>query len=194
MLDIKKPNLKAPRFRKPTLGTLNRKFISKIKQDVPSARVYDDERIKTILRKFNENVRKAVIDNRDGVELPEKLGRIFVGSCYPPDTVINYRESAEKNQKVLHKNWETDGFIAKIFYLNRGFEKKTRFKNQELWGFDACRKFKRGLASVYPQTWKKYAVIRNDKKLALTQKFQTIEHINKKREEKALESYNEFEL
>ena len=86
--------------------------------------------------------------NRDGVELPDSLGYLFIGTC-PPAKGVNtdYSLSKEYGKVLQNKNWETDGNIGKIFYTN--YSTKYRFKNRELWQFTAVRNFKRSVAKKY---------------------------------------------
>ena len=55
---------------------------------------------------------------------------------------------------IEHRNWESDRFLAKIFYTN--YEAKYRFKFSGLWAFAAGRNFKREVGRVYPTCWKRY--------------------------------------
>ena len=90
---------------------------------------------------------KEVIENRDGVELPDSLGYIFIGTCPAAKSVnIDYALSKKYGKVLQNKNWETDGKIAKIFYTN--YSTKYRFKNRELWQFTAVRQFKKAVAKV----------------------------------------------
>jgi len=86
---------------------------------------------------------------------------------------------------LQNKNWETDGNLAKIFYTN--YSTKYRFKNRELWRFEACRDFKRTVAKKYPSNWTKYVVMKNKYKVA------HLYDANPEETSKALLDYNEFE-
>ena len=114
---------------------------------------------------FNERIWKEVIENRDGVELPDSLGYIFIGTCPAAKSVNTDYALSKKYGKVLqNKNWETDGKVAKIFYTN--YSTKYRFKNRELWQFTAVRQFKRAVAKSYPKKWTKYIRMENKKRVA----------------------------
>ena len=117
----------------------------------------------------NEKIWKEVIENRDGVELPYSLGYLFIGTCPAAKSVNTDYALSKKYGKVLqNKNWETDGKIAKIFYTN--YTTKYRFRNRELWGFVACRDFKRSVAREYPKNWNKYPVMKNKYRVAFLYK------------------------
>lgn len=199
MKDVKAPDLNAPRFRKKVLNTLGKKFIREIKEEVPELKNVSEEEIRKVVREFNKLIVKTVIEVRDGVELPEQLGHIFIGSCKRMKSNVDFRTSAAYLKKIQHRNWESDERTAKIFYTNSGVfftkGKVTRygFKNQELWGFKGSRKFTRTVSKFYPDYWKRYIEIDPTKKL----KFSYLKEINKRKgkdyEEMLLETYNPFE-
>ena len=152
---MNKPDLNAPRFRKSRCGTMNADFIKKLKEKVPSSSNLSNQQIKLIISKFNENVWKSFIDQRDGVELPEQIGHLFIGTCPPPKKKnIDFKASEEYVETVQHRNFESDQYLAKIFFTT--FGSKYRFKNHDLWAFDATRDFSRTVSATYPENWKKY--------------------------------------
>jgi hypothetical protein len=182
--NFKKPDLNAPRYREKKFGLLNKKTISEFKEKHPLYEHIDNEKLKRIIKLYNYNVWNGVIEFRDGVELPDSLGYLFIGTCKPGKTVnTNYALSKEYGKVLQNKNWETDGNIGKIFYTN--WSTKYRFKNRQLWMFEATRDFKRSVAKEYPKNWQKYLFMKNRYRIA---------HLyNKKIDSKQLESYNEFE-
>ena len=163
--NFKKPNLNAPRYREKVLGLLNAELINEFKDKNPIYSNIDNDKLKNIIKLFNGRIWKEVIKNRDGVELPDSLGYIFIGTCPAAKTVnTNYALSKEYGKVLQNKNWETDGNVAKIFYTN--YSTKYRFKNRELWQFTAVRQFKRAVASEYPKKWTRYIKMENKKRVA----------------------------
>jgi len=60
---------------------INRDYYNRFFKKYPE---YKDKRktdIYQIIKTFNEYVCQEVINNRDGVELPESLGWLFIGTC-----------------------------------------------------------------------------------------------------------------
>ena len=76
--NFKKPNLKGPRYREKRLGLLNKKTISEFKDKKPLYSSIDDSKFKRIIKLYNNNLWNGVIENRDGVELPDSLGFLFI--------------------------------------------------------------------------------------------------------------------
>lgn len=163
--NFKKPNLNAPRYREKVLGLLNAELINEFKEKNPMYSEIDNAKLKNIIKLFNERIWKEVIENRDGVELPDSLGYIFIGTCPAAKSVnTDYALSKQYGKVLQNKNWETDGNVAKIFYTN--YSTKYRFKNRELWQFKAVRQFKRAVAKEYPKKWTKYLKMENRKRVA----------------------------
>tara|TARA_R110001632_G_scaffold43724_1_gene111184 strand:+ start:490 stop:1056 length:567 start_codon:yes stop_codon:yes gene_type:complete len=184
--NFKKPNLNAPRHRQKRLGLLNEQIIKEFKEKKPLYSNIDSVKLKKIIKIYNAKLWNGVIDNRDGVELPDSLGYLFIGTCPSSKSInTNYVLSNQYGKVLQNKNWETDGNLAKIFYTN--YSTKYRFKNRELWRFEACRDFKRTVAKKYPSNWTKYVVMKNKYKVA------HLYDANPEETSKALLDYNEFE-
>ena len=144
---------------------LNADLINEFKDKHPIYSKISNDKFKKIITLFNSRIWSEVIENRDGVELPDSLGYLFIGTCPAAKNVNPDYALSKKYGKVLqNKNWETDGKVAKIFYTN--YSTKYRFKNRELWQFIAVRQFKRAVAKSYPKKWTKYITMVNKKKVA----------------------------
>jgi len=183
--NFKNPDLTASRYREKRLGLLNEETIKEFKEKKPLYSNIDNDKLKKIIKLYNVKLWKAVIEYRDGVELPDSLGYLFIGTCSPSKTInTNYKLSNQYGKVLQNKNWETDGNLGKIFYTN--WSTKYRFKNRELWRFVACRTFKRAVAQEYPLNWTKYVTMKNKYRVA---------HLydNTEQSKEALKNYNEFE-
>ncbi len=193
MKDARKPNLNAPRFRRTAQGTLNSDFIELLKEKVPSAKDLTAEQVKEIIQTFNENLWMTAIEKRDGVEIPEQIGHLFIGTCPPKSKPnVDFKKSAEYLKVIQHRNWESDEYLAKIFFTTYGT--KYRFKNHELWGFVATRAFKRMVGKTYPVKWKQYVEV--DPRMKISNIFRSkMYEINRAEDaEKNIELYNEFDI
>jgi hypothetical protein len=153
--DFNRPDLKAPRFRRGVLQVLNRQFCRKVRKAYKDLKELSDADIKKIISVYGDIVQEQVIAQRDGVELPEQLGYLFIGSTPPTRKGnIDYKRSIELGKEVRHRNWETDEMTGKIFYTNYGA--KYRFKNRDVWRFEPVRQFKRAVAAHYPSLYQQY--------------------------------------
>ena len=189
----KKPDLNAPRYRPKKLNLTNVDFYNKFIEDNPKYSHITLEQFKDVIKTFNGLIWKTVVDERDGVQLPEQLGYIFIGSC-PKKKGDNtdYKKSEYYGVKVQNQNWESDQFTAKIFYTN--YETKYRFKNHELWGFKGLRDFTRATAKAYPIEWKKYIQVDNLTKISRLFRVEKFKQNKNIETSELLKDYDEFNL
>lgn len=193
MKTFKKPDLNAPRFRPKRHNILNNDFCKKFRSENPRFAHLSNEQIKTIVKASNGKLWTTVIQQRDGVEFPEQLGYLFIGSCpRKKGENTDYNRSLQYGVKIQHRNYESDQYTAKIFYTN--YETKYRFRFHELWGFTGVRDFTRGVAQAYPTEWKKYVVVDNLTKVSRLFRKERFKEFKKKVIALSLEHYDEFDL
>lgn len=193
-IEYKKVDFTAPRYRPKVHQVLSQEMIKDFKKKYPqySSRSYKE--LRDIIITFNGLIQDTVINTRDGVDLPESLGRLNVISCkFTGRNNTNHKYSAMHEQKLTHTNTHTDNLLAKILYTN--YPNKYLFAYKKLWLFVGCRNFKRTVAKTFPENFKMYIELDPYQKL-----------FNKKRnlgksidvEEKVFESdlaaYNEFKM
>ena len=165
MKEFKKPDLKAPRFRPEVYSVLNKEFFEKFKKKYTKYKQYSESTLREEIKSFNKTVYETVIDKRDGVQLPETIGWLFIGTCQQSKKKnIDFAKSHKYGITVTNNNFETDGKLAKIFFTS--YAPKHKMKNREFWSFVACRDFKRAV--------QQRIVLNNEKK--------------------NLQDYNEFDL
>tara|TARA_Y100001938_G_scaffold149545_1_gene236724 strand:- start:12 stop:533 length:522 start_codon:yes stop_codon:yes gene_type:complete len=163
--NFKTPDLNKPRYREKVLSLLNNKMLDKFKEKNPMYSSVNNTKLKKVINCFNGKIWDRVINNRNGVELPDSLGYLFIGSCPPTKKVnMDYALSKKYGKVIQNKNWETDGNVGKIFYTN--YSPKYKFKTRELWQFNAVRQFKRTVAKIYPDQWRKYITVKNKFRVA----------------------------
>jgi hypothetical protein len=194
MESFRKPDLAAPRFRREDLEIDNKEFYENLCKKYPNVAALGRQKVMKYIREFNELSAQAVIDNRDGLELLESLGNIFIGSCRAKEKDnVDYAKSKQYGVKVLHKNWDTEGKIGKIMYSNYGA--KYRLKSSAIWVFKPCRHFSRDASKAFKANWQNYIVItKNDKVSALITSSVKAKDRNKQRVDKAFKTYNEFDF
>jgi hypothetical protein len=193
MTPVKKPDLNAPRFRNSCIDVVNNELLKKIRTKNSKTSKVKLTDIRKVVKAFNEKLWNHVIDSRDGIELPEMLGLVYIGTCPPPKRKnIDMKKSIELGVAVEHKNWDTDGNLGKVIYTT--FGNKYRFKNNELWAFKAGRTFKRSVSASYSEKWMIYKKIEKNKLIsAQVRQYMKKDYVLKK-SEFVLEDYNEFEL
>lgn len=188
----KKPDLNAPRYRPKKLNLTNTDFYNKFIEEYPRYAGISLEKFKQVISLFNGKIWQTVVDERDGVELPEQLGYIFIGSCARAKGNVDFNKSKKLGVVIQHQNWESDQYMAKIFYTN--FETKYRFKHNDMWSFVGIRDFKRTVAKTYPELWKKYVLVDDLVRVSKIFRIQKYKDFKKHETVKLLEEYDEFNL
>jgi len=191
------PDLTAPRFRPVCHQVLSPKIFKEFIKKYPEYKGKSYKDFKKVITTMNEKFWRKAIDCREGIELPENIGTIFIGSCYTPQKEnIDYYNSKKYNTIIKHSNLVTDGFLGKIFYTN--YQNKYKFKHRELWKFDATRLFARTTSKMYKENWQKYVLIEPRVKINKLYEKKVRSHYNRKkltkRAQDNIASYNEFEL
>jgi hypothetical protein len=193
MREFKKPNLKAPRFRPEMHSVLNKEFFDDFRKKHAKYKDYTNVELRDIIKAFNKLVYTNVIEKRDGVQLPETIGWLFIGTCQRSKKAnIDYAKSNKYGVTVTNNNFDTDGKLAKIFFTSHA--PKHKMKNREFWSFVACREFKRAVSKNYPENWNMYVVVDATTKLRQIYQKTVAKNIAVNKENQALKSYNEFEL
>jgi len=194
MKEFRKPDLNAPRYRAQRQDILNKDFYNLFRETNPKYSHLTDKDIRTIIKEVNGKIWGTVIDERNGIELPEQLGYIFIGSCpAPKKDNPNYHISKKLDKIIQHRNWESDQYLAKIFYTNAA--SKYRFQFSNLWGLSLVRQFSRKVSEVYPENFNKYIVVEDYKRInaVFSKKMYGLDM--RKIEKEILKTvYNEFDL
>ena len=187
------PDVTAPRFRQSGHNVINNDFIKRFKEKHQKHKNLTESEIRAIIKKFNNAVWESVIETRDGVQLPEGIGHLFVGSCnLLRSQNIDYAKSTKYGVAVNLKNWDTDGKIAKIFYSS--YSSKYKFEFRECWSFVACRNFKRTVAKNFPENWMMYVAIDSSRKMRKQYTAAALRDMRERHTQRELKDYNEFDL
>lgn len=172
------PDLHARRYRRPAAGTVNAAMFAHLRSQIPALVQVSDPALRKLLRDVNQTLWETMIQHPDGVELPSETGHLFLAAC-PARRAdsIDYKASQALKQLVRQRNFESDGFLAKIFFSTT--ETRYLWKHHELWGFAACKNFRHAVGQQFPRQWQMYARIEPDKKLKNTfhQQKKALEHV-----------------
>lgn len=193
MAQIRKPDLNAPRFRPSRYNLMDKDFFDRFKEKFPQHKDLSNAELRSIVESYNGLIWESAIENRDGAELPESLGYIFIGSCpSPKGENIDFPLSQETGIPSRHRNFESDNYLAKIFYTN--YANKYKFRHRELWQFKGERDFTRKVSEVYPENWKMYVQVDNFSYISKMFRNKRKSNWIKEHVKPAPEDYNEFDM
>jgi len=195
MREFKKPNLKAPRYRPKIYNVLNSDLLNQFKEKYPKYDKLDYSTFKKIIRESSKKIWESVVEYRDGVELPEGLGYLFVGTCISNNSKtenINYGKSIKYGLKVTNNNLDSDGTLAKIFYTN--YPVKYKVLDREIWVFLPCRNFKRYVSKTYADNWNRYIKMENKMKVSNLYTINFMKDLQQRADNEKIKDYNEFDI
>lgn len=194
LTQIKKPDVKGPRFRKSFRCIINDKFYKKFRTQYPQHSKVENGDIKKIASTFNSLIWKEVIENRDGVEFPEGLGFCFIGACPPPKRreSLDPAVSLKHNKRIRYRNFHSDNLLAKIFYTN--YANKYNFSQREAWQFKPARPFTRAVSKAFEEKYMNYVKVDSYRHINKMFKEASRKSEFKNRTSEMPNTYNEFDL
>jgi hypothetical protein len=185
----------APRFVRTRTDLISNEFVEEFLKEYPQySEVKNFKNIsdtKRLAKRCNASLWQHTVDNRDGIDLPERLGVLFVGGKTSVYTPVDYGNTSKYQTEVLMHNYESNGIIGRIFYSrhsrNHGMTVKT------IWTFKPCREYTQGVKTSFKEgNSRRYRRVENKKQLLyLFEERQRAR--NKKEGYGMLENYNEFE-
>ena len=190
----KLPDLNAPRFYESKRRTTTPDALKEIKKMHPLLKNIPIQKLRRLIKVFNNTVWRLAVENRDGVNIPEQIGHLFVGTCPPlkKKVSVDHEKSSVHQVSLQFFNHDSDQHFAKIFYTTHS--SKYRFLNHEIWGFTPGRYFSRAASKAYKEDWKKYVEVDPHKKIAYLYKGVIFKDVEKNYEQSLLDNYNELDL
>jgi len=147
-----KADKKAPRFRTNYSLVVNQAWLKKLKKQFPELPLSGKD-IHKIIDTFHMLCRKVITETRDGLQLPEQLGHIFIGAFKPKN------EDPMRQIAIYGKRKPVPIWSCKVFYTTYG--SKYPFKNNRLWGFDPNRILTGEVSKAFEKNHKLYIIIDN---------------------------------
>ena len=162
---FKQPDLNGPRFRPKSKNILTKNLYERFLSKYPEYKDLSAEDFKKIITTFNGKICEGIIDNRNGVELPDGLGYLFIGTCPPAKKKnIDIGKSRKYGVATTHKNWDSDNNLMKIFYTNHA--SRYPFQNKQVWAFKGVKQFRKAASDAYKVEWPKYIVVDDKRKIS----------------------------
>lgn len=194
----------APRFTKERYDPIaenNTAFFNRMKKAHPELKKYSNREIVRYIKAINKRISKEIIDNRNGVRLPEGLG-VIVAGCVKLNSVttsknIDYGTSKKVGKLVPYQNHNSNQYVAKIKYTNE--MDRHMFENHEMWCFDAARPLCTALSDEFKKEggYKKYILFTTKQHIAhlfRKTKIQKVNRLAQKMKDIGLAAHNEFDI
>jgi hypothetical protein len=191
---FRKPDVKAPRCRPGASRLVNKTFLDELASCHPETKDLGIADVNKILQTMHGKMWDHAANYRDGIELFEQLGFVFVGTCNSPKKYnVDYGNSIKNGSTLRHRNFESDNYLAKIFYTN--FASKYKFKNRDMWMFEPTRAFQRTVSKIYPEKWKIFVQVENNRNISrYIEKAMKSSFIKKRSMLPVDDNYDEFNL
>jgi hypothetical protein len=156
-----------PRVKKDYTRVMNAKALEEFVNEYPEYAGITLKELNAILGKFHQNLAQEVIDKREGIALPERLGYLIIASFKRPTSrkIVNWGESRKQGKLVYHMNWDTDNRIGKIVYRR---EKVNFGALTNIWGFTATKCFTTAMSVAFRKQYNKYIFVKKNLYIELT--------------------------
>jgi hypothetical protein len=155
----KKPNVKGPRLRRRNCSSvMDHNAYVRFKKEFPEHKDITPREFGAIVKGFNKNIVSTVLEERNGVLLPELIGRLLIMAFSKPNNKpIDFKASNEVGERVNFRNWDTEGRIGKLVF----YSGSRTIKHGYLWGFKATKDFRKQVSESFIRIWAKYIFVDN---------------------------------
>lgn len=133
---------------------------SAFKEKYPRYENVDFATFEHIVTHFNQKVTDEIINNRNGVMLPELIGIIFIGKNKRNISAKSYTKY-ENNEQKKFTNTESENNLMKIFFTSGA--SKLPLSHYTCWTFKAIREFRRRASEIFKKDYRKYVDVKNIK-------------------------------
>ena len=179
-----------PRYRRKLFEIHSKANLTRLRENEKALQPFTDKKIRSILRTFNELLIDEIINNRDGFALPYSMGKLvcayFDNSKKSKDYKTMYDVKAK--DQIGFKNWESDGFLAKIVYLPA----IERFGFNHYYGFKATRTFTKKYSAQFKLNFRRFMFFTNRRKIrGIITNEEQLEKI-RKTDQEIMINYDEF--
>lgn len=146
-----------PKYYRSKKSYIDDELCEKFRDKYPKYSSINNAELKDILKRFNGALLNNVIENRNGVSLPQHLGNIVICSCTRPNKKIEAVNFYKDGKKVTYSNISTNNKLMKIFFLPNSV--RYPFKYCNLWTFSFNQTEKRYMAKKYAENFERYIEI-----------------------------------
>jgi len=111
------------------------------------------EQFKRIWSLIAQEIQESIVEEPDGLMLPNGIGKLYMGYVRMKNTGIDYKTSKEHNTMVTYENYHSYGRPGKIIYHPCS---KYKLSTCSLWSFTAITPFKERASRAFVEQPEKY--------------------------------------
>ena len=142
-----------------------------------------------LIREFHQDFIGEVLNNREGADIPLKMGNLRMISYKPTNHYPNF-DKYKQGTITKFVNNHTEGLSGKIVYSNH--ETKYRLKDKMIWSFEPEVPFKKRASLAFVINYLRYAFSPNRAKLKYVNHEIDLKEIKDNKIKSFLKNYNEF--
>lgn len=174
-------------------------WFEKLKEKYPQLKKYKNLQIKNFIKKFNWSLVDSIIEHRDGVMLPIKMGTMMIATMGKRTWALDRKRSNDEGYRIYHRNAHSERYGGGAYWTAEWSNEYSRyvknsFPNHSLWYFEPNTQFRYKIGNAYRTDWKRYWVLTNTRRV--DDICYSYKKLNKaKRLQKVtLKNYNEFDF
>lgn len=173
-----------------------RKFINEFFKKFPQhlqLKTWSPKPFTALIHAFHEDFIQAVIDNRDGADLPLKLGNIKIVAYKSNRRYPNFKNHLHTGAPITgFVNNHTEGLNCKLLFDNK--PAKYKLKDKRIWAFVPEVSFKKKISKSFVDNYNKYIYSPNTTKVRFAVRDMNLKDVNDKKIKEFLITHNEFYL
>jgi hypothetical protein len=155
IMSYKKPNVTGPRVRMTTQTVMSKERLKQFNEKYPEHKGVTASEFSKLIKLYNKALCKEVVRNQNGINFPQKIGRVGIHS-FPlrRGVAVDYGTSNKTGKLTYFANWGTDNKIAKIIFTC--YTKTNSFKLGKFWNFFPTKSFKKEASEGFKENWERY--------------------------------------
>lgn len=134
-----------------------RTYYKELYERYPELKGYKEAYIKKFITSYHQLIVDTLVDNKDGVRLPEYMGNMIIATYGRKHKSYDRKSSTEYKQHINYSNLHSErkgGWVFHVYSLE-----KYKFANHQYWRFYPGRYLTSKIGQAYKKGWKNYRVI-----------------------------------
>lgn len=190
-MNLDRKLIQCPRYLYDISVCRNKDFYGELVHKNPNLKNYTTSQLRSHIKGMNKMIGEAVVENREGVSLPEYMGIIIVATYGKRTKAVDWKSTKELGKVVHHTNTHSSELGGWMFYVRS--TNRYNFINSQMWVFEPSWDMRDKIAKAYRENWNKFIRLANFKYVENFIKNPKLYDYLRRKEEKELSKYDEFE-